>query len=180
MMAHTDDQHLRVLLRTALHPLQHRAFVRRCLLVLWPDSERLLLELARWLGDEVLVPGTTVPLLRASLWAGIYHWRTLRNGYDPRTWVTNIYLHFWQGAMEMGVMVMGFRGHASGGVWNPARQPFLDWRTEHPGGIEWEYYPVARPATEAERLYRLMLGRDGPKTWVTKEVIRRFSNRNGR
>lgn len=170
----------RQVLQSALRPVRRRSFIRSYLLVLWPDSERLLLEMARRLGGEVHAPGETVPLLTASLEAGIRKFDRSRkqDGYNPKTWVSNVYLHFWQGAMETAVPVMGFRGHASGSVWDPARQPYLYWRLEHPGEIEWEWRPPARPATEAERLYRLLLCREGSRPWVVREALRRL--RDGR
>ena len=166
----------RQVLQSALRPVRRRSFLKDYLLVLWPDSERLLLEMARRLGNEVPAPGGTTPLLTASLGEGIkkfdHHRR--QDGYHPRTWADNIYLHFWQGALTTAAAVMGYRGHAAGGVWDPERLPFLDWRTEHPGEIEWEYHPVARPATEAERLYLLLLGCAAPRPWVVRELLRRF------
>lgn len=132
--------------------------------------------MARRLGGEVREPGSATPLLAASLSAGIKKFDQYRKrvGYDPATWVSNVYLHFWQGAMEVAALSMGIRCHSSDGVWHPARQPFLDWRSEHPGDVSWQYGQVMRPATEAERFYRLILGREGPRPWVVKEVLRRL------
>ncbi|MEW6657351.1 MAG: hypothetical protein AB1424_01695 [Thermodesulfobacteriota bacterium] len=132
--------------------------------------------MARRVGGEVHAHGASVPLLSASLEWGIRNFDRHRkqDGYDSSTWVSNVYLHFWQGAMEMASLVMGFYGHVAGEVWNPARQPFIDWRVEHPGEITWQFQPVVRPASEAERLFRLLLGREGPRPWVVKEVLRRL------
>jgi len=159
-------------LRSALTPVRRRSFLRNYLLMLWPSSERLLLELARRLGGEVCAPGTPVTLLSASIRAGVRNFdrRRDRNGYDPRTWAGNIYVHFWQGVMEAAAAVMGCQGHTVCGVWEPARRPFIDWRLEHPGEIVWKWIPVLRPTTEAERLYRLIL-RDGPQTRVVRALL---------
>ena len=54
----------RLALRSALAPVRRRSFLRTYLLVLWPSSERLLLELARRLGSEVYVPGSQVTFCR--------------------------------------------------------------------------------------------------------------------
>lgn len=163
-------------MQSALRSVRRRSFIRSYLLLLWPDSERLLLEMARRLGDEVHEPGSTTPLLAACLTAGInkFDQHRKREGYDPATWVSNVYLLFWQGAMEMVALSMGIRCHSADGVWKPARQPFLDWRSEHAGDVTWEYSQVMRPAAEAERFYRLLLGREGPRPWVVKEVLRRL------
>ena len=139
-------------LQSALKAVRRRSFLQSYLLVLWPDSERVLLEMARRLGGEVLVPGGTNSLLTASLGAGIkkFDHHRKQDGYNPRTWASNVYLHFWQGAVETAAQVMSFKAHAATGIWNPAELPFLDWRSEHPGEIEWEYRPVVRPATGTE------------------------------
>jgi hypothetical protein len=113
--------------------------------------------------------------LRITLSKNFDHHRK-QDGYNPRTWASNVYLHFWQGAVETAAQVMSFKAHAATGIWNPAELPFLDWRSEHPGEIEWEYRPVARPATEAERLYRLLLGRTSPRPWVVRELLRRLKD----
>lgn len=165
-------------LQSATKAVKRRSFFRSYLLVLWPNAEGQLLEMARRLGGEVLVPGSTTPLLPAALEAGIkkFDFHRKRDGYDPRTWVANVYLHFWQGTMEAAALAMGFRGHADGAVWNPAHQPFLDWRLEHPGELVWEHRSEVRTAADAERLYRLLVGRKGPRPWVVKEVMRRLAN----
>lgn len=159
-------------LRSALTPVRRRSFLRTYLLVLWPSSERLLLELARRLGSEVLAPESPMVLLSMSIRAGISNFdrRRDRSGYDPRTWAANIYVHFWQGVMKEAAPVMGCRGYTAGGVWEPARRPFIDWRLEHPGEIAWECQPVLRPATEAELLYGLIL-RDEPQTLVVRTLL---------
>jgi hypothetical protein len=168
----------RQVLKSALRSVRRRSFFRSYLLLLWPDSERLLLEMARRLGGEVQEPGSATPLLTASLSAGIkkFDHHRKREGYDPTTWVSNVYLHFWQGAIEKAGFSMGIRCHSADGVWNPAHQHFLDWRLQHPGDLSWEYCQVTRPATEAERFYRLLLGREGPRPWVVKEVLRRLGD----
>ena len=92
----------RQVLQSALKPLRRRSFLQSYLLVLWPDSERILLEMARRIGGEVLVPGETTPLLTAGLGAGIkkFDHHRKQDGYNPRTWASNVYLHFWQGTVE--------------------------------------------------------------------------------
>lgn len=151
----------REVLQNSLRSVRRRSFFRSYLLLLWPDSERLLLEMARRLGDEVHAPDSATPLLVASLTAGINNFdrHRKRESYNPTTWVSNVYLHFWQGAMEMAGLSMGIRCHSNDDVWNPAHQPFLDWRSKHTGDVTWEYSQVIHPAVEAERFYRLLLGR---------------------
>lgn len=166
----------RQVLQSALKSVKRRSFFRSYLLILWPDSEELLLEMARRLGVEILAPGSITPLLTAALAAGIkkFDYHRKRDGYDPRTWVANVYLHFWQGALEMAGRVMGFRGHASGSVWNPAMEPFLDWRSRHPGEISWEIITVANIAAAADHLFNLLYDPQGPRPWVVDELLRRL------
>jgi len=72
-------------MQSALLQSRRSSFVKHYLLMLWPDSEKLLLELARRLGDEISLPREPVSLLADSLAAGAencYRWKGL---YDSAT-----------------------------------------------------------------------------------------------
>jgi hypothetical protein len=121
-------------MQSALLQSRRSSFVKHYLLMLWPDADRLLLELARRLGDEIRLPGRPVSLLADSLAAGAENFYRRKGRYDSSTWVGNVFLHFCQGVFCRAAAAFSCRVRtAAGAYWEVAEQPFLDWRLENPG-----------------------------------------------
>ena len=164
-------------LESALVQSRRTGFVRQYLCLLWPASEGLLLELARCLGDEVSLPSASVSLLAGSLAEGGNNFYRRKGRYSAATWDQNVFLHFFQGVFCRAAAVFGCRVLTSdGGCWEVEHRPYLDWRLEHPGGIEvsWQSQEAleALPGDQAGRLCRLVLsGCNYSGIWAVGQLL---------
>lgn len=164
------------ILASALCRSRRRNFVRHYLFLLWPDSERLLLELARRIGGEVNLPGDRQSLLAACLSAGAGNfYRRKSRRYHPAAWDQKVFLDFFHGVFRQAAAIYDCRVLTREGAWWEAIYlPYLDWRRRHPGEIEicWQSrdFPVVDRA--AVRLCRLVLSGCGyRRTWTVKQLL---------
>ena len=153
------------------------SFVKQYLLMLWPGSEGLLLELARRLGNEISLPGEPVSLLAGSLAEGANNFYRRKGRYNAATWDQNVFQHFFHGAFCRAAAAYACRVRTEAGAcWEVRERPFLDWRLENPGGIEvgWEPETATKglDGDEARRLCHLVMHDSNyPCTWAGRRLL---------
>ncbi|MBW1952085.1 MAG: hypothetical protein JRI66_03250 [Deltaproteobacteria bacterium] len=171
-------------LESAMAKSRRGNFVKRYLYLLFPDSQGLLLELARRIGDEVKLPGEKLSLLAVCLreGAGNFYRRKANGRYNSSTWDQNVFLYFFQGVFWRASEIFDCRVLTlDGSCWEVTSLPYLDWRLQHPGEIEvcWPETRLEPGNPGAGKLCRLVLaGRDYRCTWAVRQLINLLEGKN--
>lgn len=169
-------------LESALTRSRRSSFVKHYLLVLWPYSERILLEMARRLGDEIALPGDPCSLLANCMTEGAENFYRKKGRYNSSTWDKDIFLHFYQAAFARAAAIFDCEVRPqNGNCWDVTRQPYLDWRLENPGPIEVTWKPPASPAADAGHLFDLVFSAcQYPRNWMVEQLLLEVGDGRGK
>lgn len=168
-------------LGSALTSSRRSSFVKHYLLVLWPNSTMILMELARRLGDEIGLPGESTSLLANCLAEGAANfYRLKKERYNSSTWDLNLFLQFYHAVFSRATAIFNCRVCThDGACWDVTKQPYLDWRLENPGPIEVSWQAQVSPGNQAEHLFNLVLsGSQYPRNWSV-EQLKQLIGKNG-
>ncbi len=164
-------------MKAAVQQSGRRNFVWRCLFMLWPSAKQLLVELSRQLGDDICLPGDNRSLLCRSIIEGANAFyerhKKEKREYIAAEWDLKVYIMFFGTVFLRAAEVGDCRVTAvDGSCWTVDGLPYLDWRREHPGPVEIDWFLENDNYLEAEQLARLSLSAcDGRRIWVNNVLL---------
>ena len=165
-------------MEAAVEQSGQRTFVRQYLYVLWPSAKALLVQLSRYIGGEIRLPGDEQSLLARSIATGAKAFaafrRQERDKFSPVEWDKNMYFLFFEGlcrcASSIGCCQVS---NSDGSSWALQESPFIDWRLRYPGPVKIEWQQDKNNGKLAVQLAcRSLLSCSSPRSWANLTLIK--------